>query len=368
MLLPKKNGCYLTIYTVVVCFLMVLIVGLRDISVGKVDTEYIYTPQITKYFSYNYQEIWDYQSKDKVFYIITKIISNISENINFILFIIGIPYIVVIGRLIRKYSKHICLSFILFLGLTYFTMSFFLLRQVLAMSLTILAFDAIVERKPIKFIILVLLASLFHQTALIFLLAYPISRIKPGRIQWICVAVACVLSLFAQSSILSSVFTVLNILFSDASRYDYYETAETGLGYTGFLIQLIVFICITFAYKRQNPSKKKTITLKDFKLIIRKNNITESEAFDNQIDIIYNLATCSLIIMPFSAVIGEFWRVACYFGVFNIILLPNAISTLKSTKLKQQLVAGVAFCFVLYFLFIHLENASAENYIFFWMS
>jgi len=84
-------------------------------------------------------------------------------------------------RFIKKYSPSPIQSVLCFLGLLYYTMLFDALKQAVAMAILLFAFDAIVEKRPIKFIVIVMIATAFHFPALIFLPAYWIGRMKVGR-------------------------------------------------------------------------------------------------------------------------------------------------------------------------------------------
>ena len=84
-------------------------------------------------------------------------------------------------RFIWKYSPSPIFSILCFLGLLYYTFLFDALKQAIAMAILLFAFDAIVEKKPIIFILLTILASAFHFPALVFLPAYWIGRMTLGR-------------------------------------------------------------------------------------------------------------------------------------------------------------------------------------------
>ncbi len=84
-------------------------------------------------------------------------------------------------RFIAKYSPAPIQSILCFLGLLYYSMLFDVLKQALAMSFLLFSFDAIIERKPYKFIILTIIAAFFHFPALVFLPAYWIGRMQIGR-------------------------------------------------------------------------------------------------------------------------------------------------------------------------------------------
>ena len=84
-------------------------------------------------------------------------------------------------RFIWKYSPSPIQSVLYFLGLLYYIMLFDALKQAVAMAVLLFAFDAIFENKPIKYVLLVLIAAQFHFPAMVFLPAYWISKMKMSR-------------------------------------------------------------------------------------------------------------------------------------------------------------------------------------------
>lgn len=85
------------------------------------------------------------------------------------------------AHLISKYSISPIQSICYYWGLLFYIFMFSAMKQAIAMSILIFAFDAIIDKKPIKFILFVALATLFHFPALIFLPAYWIAQIKMDR-------------------------------------------------------------------------------------------------------------------------------------------------------------------------------------------
>lgn len=85
------------------------------------------------------------------------------------------------ARFVKKYSPSPLQSVLCFLGLLYFVFLFDALKQAVAMAILLFAYDAIIDKKPIKFILITLLAASFHFPALVFLPAYWIGRMKVGR-------------------------------------------------------------------------------------------------------------------------------------------------------------------------------------------
>ena len=106
-------------------------------------------------------------------------------------------------RFIRKYSPSPIQSILYFLGLMYFNLLFDALKQAVAMAVLLFAFDAIIEKKPVKFVLLVLLAATFHFPALIFMPAYWIGRMKIGKSYLILLAALLIVTFIFRDKLLS---------------------------------------------------------------------------------------------------------------------------------------------------------------------
>lgn len=81
-------------------------------------------------------------------------------------------------KLLVKYSENAFISVMWFIGMLFYSFLFDALKQTWAMAFLCFAFDAIFEKKPVRFHIFVGLAVLFHFPALIFLPAYWIAKLK----------------------------------------------------------------------------------------------------------------------------------------------------------------------------------------------
>lgn len=112
--------------------------------------------------------------------IMNKLLSMISSD-SLILFLVT-SFVILLGYFyaIKNYSNIVWLGVILFL-LMCFTRSLFVLRQFLAMAITLFACKYVVERKPIPFLLLLTLAFTMHQTAIIFLPVYLLYGIKNNK-------------------------------------------------------------------------------------------------------------------------------------------------------------------------------------------
>lgn len=115
---------------------------------------------------------------ERGYIVFNKIIGIFFSDSQALLVISGFICIASISYQVYKNSKLPLLSFIIYLGLPSFLLNFSGLRQAIAISITIFAFSFIQKKKPIPFVLIVILASFFHSSALVFLLAYPLYYVK----------------------------------------------------------------------------------------------------------------------------------------------------------------------------------------------
>ena len=99
--------------------------------------------------------------------------------LNYLLGAIGLPSqsVIILGsavicfsfyNIIKKYSKNYALSSLIFIS-TIFTVTMNVSRQYIALAFLLYAFDAIIQKKQKKAILLILLATSMHYSAIIFL-------------------------------------------------------------------------------------------------------------------------------------------------------------------------------------------------------
>lgn len=108
-------------------------------------------------------------SKDKGFFFTSAILKRfIGENDELYLFLIALIQAGMLIHVYRKYSTNYLISFFLFIASTdYLSWMFNGIRQFVAVTITFAAFEFILNKKYVPAIIVVLIASLFHQSALL---------------------------------------------------------------------------------------------------------------------------------------------------------------------------------------------------------
>lgn len=184
--LNKNAKVYRNIWFTILLIFIIIVVGFRHPSMG-VDLQY---GSMDGYIGgYKYISSLDFlaiinkdiKNYEKGYVIFNKLISYISNNEQWLLFCTALLSIIPIFLIYNTYSENLPFSIIVYMGLTCFLATFSALRQSIAVGICIGSFYFIKNKKIIPFILLVLLATTFHSSALVFLFAYPLYRIKISR-------------------------------------------------------------------------------------------------------------------------------------------------------------------------------------------
>lgn len=164
-------------YLIVCGIIMALMIGLRNPSVGSRDTmRYvdIYNSLRNMSFSDFLRTDLDLESG----YLLTVwLLSHVFHNSQWLLMLSGIFFTVAVCHFAYRNCKNLTLALLVFNSLGLFNFMVQGMRQAIAMCICLWALEQIKEKKNIRFLLLVALASTFHASAIVFVALYPISKL-----------------------------------------------------------------------------------------------------------------------------------------------------------------------------------------------
>lgn len=288
-----------------------------------------------------------------------KLISLISSQPQVIIITTSIFIIYGFARFIKKHSQIPWLSVYLFFTLGYYGMSMNTIRLNMAIVLILFAYDFLLKEKLVKFILIILFATLFHRTALVFLLAWFIRKLKFNY--------RIILSAISGSLLLYITFPfVLQKLLSIFPNYQYYIGSEylNGEIRLASIMNLLVGICIIIFGIFTNYHKKT-----EYNDLPRSNsvNIEVKSINDGQLMLIFLIIGTSITFISLNFNLLD--RVGDYFLVFSLVYLPNAINKLKNNKLLNLVTLIVVVLFFSYSTVVLIFRPEWNNiypYRFFW--
>lgn len=306
--------------------ILFLILALRSESVG-VDLK-IYLPQYASIGRTPWSDIFErFSETEPAFVALNKIIAGITmSNKQWFLCAIAAICTLAFARLYSRESENALLTLSIFLVLPTFPMLFSGLRQAVAIALVVPAYIFTREKKLIKFLITVVLATLFHTSAILVLIMYPVYHMKIKRSTLIIVLPVLAL-VFAFNR---EIFGLLQPLLGD--EYKDYVITETG-SFT-MLILFVLFAAFSYIAPRDRALDRETVGLR-------------------------NLLVLSVAIQLFSPISTIAMRVNYYFIVLIPLLIPRIIN--RTSEKNRKIYKLIGFGMVAFFLVYYLVKANVGS-------
>jgi len=320
---------------IIICvtsFLVIwLIQALRDISIGTDLKAYI------PFFESGSRRGLTEYSENRMEYgyqLYSNFVAHyVTADSNIFLAITSAVLLMPISYIIGRYSKSPVLSFIIFVSFIVYHFSFSGLRQAVAIGFTFFSYKYIVEKKFVKFLTIIITAFFFHNSAIIFIIAYPLCNwIKLTKTRYLIVGLVSLFGLFLIRSIAAF---ALELIFSDG-RYDNYLQTDYSGAYM-LLILIIIFFLFTFMGK------------------------------DEEIDNYRKLLFCAALFQSLGLISPSATRIGYYFSVFLCMAVPQVTYSLKNAQMKTLYNIGIAFFMVFFFFYTNSDGyLDVMPYRFFW--
>lgn len=232
-----------------------------------------------------------------------------------------------IAKLFCKYSCNFFMSVFLFMASTSFVWMMNGVRQFLAASIILFFFDYVVERKFWKFLIVLLVAFLVHESAIVWLPVYFIVAFKPWSFKiWACVAATLVVVFVLDQ------YTA----FFDDSALEEMEIMSTMLNYDNGQDDGV------------NPIRVLIAAVPAVLAFLCRKRIKEVNA--PLINICINLSVVGVGVYIVGVVTSGIMvgRIPIYFTLTNYILLPWLIDNVLTGKTKTAI---KILCYVFYLIY-----------------
>lgn len=242
-----------------------------------------------------------------------------------------------VSNFIEKYSDDACLAFMVFNCLGLFNFFVQGMRQAIAISICLYAVEFCKERRLLSFLGLVATAMLFHASAVVFLVVYPIWGIRMN-FQNLVFAVFAAIIVFLS---LDRIFSVINFLIND-----HYSIGNTELTAGGGFTMAIYIVCIVVGI-RLAKNTERNVDLFTMISFFSYMTIISAVCFAMR----YNVTT----IME---------RVAYFFAFGEIVLISNSPKIIVKSQRKFVRLVVITLCF-----FVAVHKATYSDlipYNFFW--
>ena len=315
-------------------FLIFLILQmLRSVTVGIDLRNYLWIFNAAKAdtWSYGLTHMFrlDYEAG---YYLLTKVITSLFSDFQWMLVITALIAVIPVWYLYRdSIDDHMFLAIVLFLNIGIFSIYFSALRQVIAMAFAVPAYYFTKNKKPLLFLLMIVPAYLFHKSAFIIVLMYPIYHF---RLRWYQTMIVSALIIPTVFVFRQQIFLFLGKVFS--SIYEAQEITMTNA--ISIFLMLVGFAVFCFVIPDNSLLDDDTIGLR-------------------------NLLILACILQIFSGVDMLAMRMNYYYLLFVPITITRVIdyTSPKNKKITEvALITMIAF-FTIYYFYSAFAGSDSLN-------
>ena len=328
---------------------------LRADYVGTDLHNYIRRFQLIGNAGWEYIQYWhDRWSFEYGFIALNKLLSLINKNERFFIIVISVFTQAIIFKAIKRYSKSPSFSYFVYVVFVFWATSLNLVRLFLSISICLLSLEHIKKNEIFQFCIIVILAGTIHSSALVFLLLYPLSKVKLSNKLILLFITGCVLLNILVESILPSIIRFFSSI--------YYQRYAGGLGTgsgQGMLMLLIAILAVCY-FNYTSIEKKNT-----------ENSLYEQD-FMREYDLWIKMLMLGIVFNIVAMRLEIAARMMWYFKIGLLFLLPNTLLNFEirvkhNTAIKVFFLLIIIVALIVYYNSAMLtDNFGITPYAFYW--
>lgn len=269
-------------------------------------------------------DVWSIHEWEPGFMLLMKIVGFLFHSDRAFLVIFGIFILLPVFRSIWIYSDSPQMSLLVLMSHGHF-MQMSLYRQWCAAAILTFSYKYVKERRLMPFCGMVLMASFFHRTALVFFAVYVLYQFKISNKNIVRgFAACCLVGVFGR-------YTVP--LLARFAR------VEMDLGFNGGIVNFVFLCTCCFLVKYWNRSRQND---KDYRLF-------------------FTMLMTAVIMQPFAFVFSLWSRVVVYFSFSLVFLIPDTVYKIgkkNTADTVSKAAVQAAVCAVLFIRFMLFQGGT----------
>ncbi len=307
------------IYSWFICIILVLLAAFRSDEVGADTPGYRYDYELLGLYP-TFQSLIDRYSINYIGYFgLSKLFYLAHMPVQVWFGFVEAFYLYALMKLINNYSKDKLFSLLVFTTIGLYTFSLAGLKQTFASSLMMLAFLHFTEKRYWLSTLLIFIVYYTHQSALIFLGAFPMYYFRNTKWLVHMSVLACIWIYFN-----SYFFMTQMVDLTGNEKWQQYLVQEAGYTYVTFIFYFV--ITAISAYYIKNYNKK--------------------ERGDAHLALALSIIGCGLQLL--AGVSPSLFRLAYLYTPFLMILLPNTTYYAKDKTILRFILMGSIIFYFLY--------------------
>lgn len=254
---------------------------------------------------------------------------------NLIFIVVSIFSTCIVFRQIRKNSLNFEWSIAVYFFMGYFMIANNILKQQVAMALIMISYDYLIEKKYVRYILICFLACLFHSTALIPSIVFPIIGLIKLNDKVIKIISGVCIGIMALLPYSIKFFSNITFLVDEKYIDNFTSYSNSLVGRIYVIGSLVVYIYIfSVCYKNRGNILGK---------------------YDKSVSYLSLLAVG--IFINFISI--NFWlaiRISLYFYQFVILALPNFIEKAEISKVVKRNIKIILLLFCIFYVAFSWDN------------
>jgi hypothetical protein len=224
-----------------------------------------------------------------------------------------------------------------------------IMKQAIAMALVMYSFRFLLSKAPVPFVATILVAYLFHQSALLFVVLFPLYAVISSskqknrflrRMLIVAVAIAGVGLIFLTGK------TIINYLASTRISYSFMVNHADETTITRSTLIFIVFIVLSHIFHFAKFGEKQSDL-----------DVSTSERFDDTVFFLELLAIIGCLLSELSMVAAGLNRISYYMQYAMLLLIPIYFEIRHN-----QLVRNIQYLFIGFCILVAFQAASVSAY------
>lgn len=261
---------------------------------------YDYNMYANAFMDLKTQDFWNftYYDWEYGFILFTKLLGMILPSYTSYFAVIALITLIPVAVFIYRNTEKVWLGTFMYINFFLFFMQMNFIRQSIALSITIFAWQFIKDKKFFKFLVLILIASTFHATVLIMIPFYFFTKMRPTGKQVIFYGYALTIFYFSSTGILNLITKIFH------QEYNNTTFITEGISIIYAVVPIIILIFTMIQSKKLlnvNPNNRYVISM-------------------------VFAGTFFMVIMARHSILERF---SYYFFIYIVLLVPELISSVE---------------------------------------
>jgi transmembrane protein EpsG len=287
------------------------------------------------YNSFDFTEVLkNFFYEERGFVLFSRFIGLFTSNAIYLMLITSIIIVFFFLKEFKNDSEQLWLSVLLFVNIGAYYTSFNIMRHILAAAIVFAGSKYLYNRKFYKYLLIIIIATMFHATAILMLPFYFILNMKCNKLNFSIITLGTIFLTTFLDKIMSFVFMFV------FKRYANYSYGMTGLNLTSVVVPISILIFIILHKKCFNINNTK-----------------------NRIWI--NATIYYVVFSVLGLKIQMIQRFAEYFAPYVLLLIPLVCARIKD-KSQRILYYFLIVILLIVYNYVILSGTGYDPYYFIW--